>query len=284
VVAGPFSCPITTFRKKEKSMNAQQPPLRLLLIVIAVLLVGSLALAVRADVPNNINTLGEPVLSAFDAPEGAGHVIELLARYGDVCETTSLQGATLVASPHGLVEFPFAELGDLSFINIEELPVADPTSPPTFVVTLANNSTRLVRDLDVSLVALLGPIAPDSPTTTVRIAEIPAGATVEVEVTLPVEALAMGRNGIAAVGFQKLIVAIDSRDRFAETNEANNLRLLSRANIAPRIVAVAPPEDSPAPTIEQRATAVAPQQPLDAAIEEFRSANPEPQGQPAQRI
>jgi hypothetical protein len=141
---------------------------------------------------------------------------------------------------------------------------------------------RILRDLDVSIVALLGPLTPDDPTATVRIAEVPAGATVEINVALPIEAVAMGRNGSAAVGFQKLLVAIDSRDCFAELDEANNLRLIARASIAPRAVIEAPVEAVPAPAVQQ--PAAVPQQPLDAAIEEFRRVNPDLQSPTAQRI
>jgi hypothetical protein len=107
-------------------MNANQPPLRLLLLVIAVLLVGSLALVVRADFPATVNAPGEPLLSAFEPPEGAGHVIDLIARYGDPGLYQPLRGSSVISTPRGPVEFPLDELGDVALINIEELAVADP--------------------------------------------------------------------------------------------------------------------------------------------------------------
>jgi hypothetical protein len=262
-------------------MNADQASLRPLLIVIVVMLVGSLALIVKGEgLPNP----GEPLLSAFDPPEGASHVVNLVARYGAPGLTRPLQGTMVTSTPQGPVEFTLDELGDVVLVNVEELPVADPVCAPTFVVTLSNSSFRVLRDLDVSIVAILGPLTPDDPTTTVRLAEIPAGTTVEVNVTLPVEALAMGRNGAMAVGFQKLLVAVDSRDRFAEVDEVNNLRLLARVNVPQRIVTEATTGTAPTPPPAVLQPAPAADQPLDAAIEEFRRVNPDLPAHSAQRI
>ena len=93
----------------------------------------------------------------------------------------------------------------------------------------------------------------------------------EIEITLPVEALTMGSNGGTAIGFQKLVVAVDAFDSFAETDESNNLRLLSRNEIPRQVIEVAPLEEAAAalaPEVLQEELA-APKSQIDSALEEF---------------
>lgn len=210
-----------------------------------------------------INAL--PIEQALTGAPGCEHVVDLLTRYG-LCQGGALQVATVAPSPHGPIVMPASEYGDLCLANVEEISNADPACPPTYVVAVTNSSTRAVCDVAVSLVAMLGPIKPFDPTATVRIAEIPPGATVEVDVTLPIEALTMGANGATVIGFQKLLVAIDSYDRFVEVDEANNLRLVCRADVPQRVVATA--VEPVVPATPQPAAPAAPA-PIDSALERF---------------
>lgn len=178
---------------------------------------------------------GAPLLSALQGAPGCGHVLDLLTRYGGLEGLPIPGGAAAIPSPMGGgLLMPIAELGDLCIATVEELPT-DAGCLPTIVVGVTNHSTRPICNAHVSVVALLGPIKLCDPTANVCLDEIPAGATVEVEITLPAEALAMGSNGGVPVGFQRLLVAIDSLDAFAELDEANNLRLLCRADIPQRV-------------------------------------------------
>ena len=204
--------------------------------------------------------------------QGCGHVIEMLVRHGGLYELGPMgRSATVVPSPYGPFMMPASELGDLTMECVSEAPQSDPACAPTFVVTIGNQSTRDLCDVQVSLVALLGPIRPFNPTAVARVEKIPAGASVEVAIQLPIEALAMGRNGSAVIGFQKLLVAIDSLDQYVELDEANNLKLLCRADIPQQVVIVEPPAIPIEVEVPIEVTPVpnAPQVSLDAALEEF---------------
>ncbi|MEQ8847776.1 hypothetical protein [Botrimarina sp.] len=222
---------------------------------------------------------GQPLHSALTGAPGCEHVLDLLMRYGPLEGQTLGRPDTVVASPYGSFVLPGEEFGDLCLAALTEAP-GDPSCPPTFVVAVTNNSGRPVCDVSVSLVALLGPIRPCDPTATVKIAEIPAGATVEVDITLPPEALAMGANGGAPVGFQKLLVAIDACDRYMETDEANNLHLVCRADIPQQAIAEEPlAEAAPPAAPVEPVEPVAPVEPaapgesvpssIDSALESF---------------
>ena len=89
---------------------------------------------------------------------------------------------------------------------------------------IRNCSTRNGCHFHVSAVAVLGRICPTSPNATVKVAQIGPGEALEVCVELPIEALAMGNRHGQVIGFQRLVVAIDSHDELVETNEANNLK------------------------------------------------------------
>ena len=80
-------------------------------------------------------------------------------------------------------------------------------------------------------VATLGRIHIDSPCKTVKVEKIEAGEALQVELTLPIESLAMGNRGGLPIGFQRLIIAIDSFDEPAETDEANNIKAYAIASV-----------------------------------------------------
>lgn len=230
----------------------------------AVMVVAVVGVPAAAQLP------GQPLHAALTGAPGCEHVIELLMRYGPLEGQALQRPDTIVNSPYGSFVLPGEEIGDLSLASLTEA-AGDPSCPPTFIVAVTNHSGRSVCDVSVSLVAMLGPIRPCDPTATVKIADIPAGATVEVDITLPAEALAMGANGAAPVGFQKLLVAIDACDRYLETDETNNLRLVCRADIPQQAiveeVAAAPPEVSVAPAPDEP-SASAPSS-IDSALESF---------------
>lgn len=198
----------------------------------------SLSMAVGVTLAAGAAPAGPPLLSALNGAPGCGHVLDLLMRYGGLEGLPGPAGGAVLPSPHGDFVMPLAELGDLCVGVVTELPQADPACPPTFVVAVTNHSQRDVCNVHVSVVALLGPIKPLDPTATVCVDAVPAGATVEVQLTLPDEALAMGSNGGVLVGFNKLLVAVDSFDRFVELDEANNLSLLCRADVPQHVVTV----------------------------------------------
>ena len=160
------------------------------------------------------------------------HVIRLIQIYG-VNNSFDTAGTHLTAqhSPFGSYAVPDTELGDLELVQIVQDTNIDPACGPKFIVTVRNNSCRDVCNFHVTVVATLGRIFPGSPNMTQCIDKICAGATADVCVQLPVEALAMGNLNGQVVGFQKIVVAIDAFDELAETNEANNLRAFACGEI-----------------------------------------------------
>ena len=167
------------------------------------------------------------------------HVIRLMQVHG-VNNSFNIAGNHLRAhhSPFGAYAVPDAELGDLEVVHIGQVVHADPACGPQFRVTIRNNSCRDVCKFHVTVVATLGRIFPGSPNATVCVDKVCAGDITEVCVQLPVEALAMGNHSGNVIGFQKLIVAIDSLDQLAETNEANNIKALACGEIPVVTVAV----------------------------------------------
>ena len=160
------------------------------------------------------------------------HVIQQIQIHGvNNSFDVGASGFTTHPSPFGPYVVPEAELGDLEIVQISQLQQADPACGPQFNVTVRNNSCRDVCNFHVTVVATLGRIFPGSPNATSCVEKLCAGAAVDVCLQLPVEALAMGNLNGQVIGFQRLVVAIDSFDELAETNEANNLRALSCAEI-----------------------------------------------------
>ena len=233
----------------------------------------ALALLGAATLMTNKASAGYGLHPAFHGGCDAGHVIDLLARHG--CRTPLLQPQqTIVNSPLGTVLMPSAEYGDLVIDSVVEC-LADPDCPPAFLITIKNCSPRPVCNIQVSLVAMLGPIRPLDPTAVATLAEIPAGGCAEIKIVLPPAALRMGANGGLAVGFQQLLVAIDSLDQFAELDEANNIQLLNRCDIPKQEVVVEQAEvtettiEAPAATLPAPEVVPSTSQPLDRALEEF---------------
>ena len=223
--------------------------------------------AVAAAAPAVAGLPGQPLHTALTGAPGCEHVLDLLLRYGPLEGCGDLTGGAVVPGAYGGFVLPAAEMGDLCLASITEV-VGDPGCPPTFCVAVTNTSCRAVCNLQISLVALLGPIKACDPTANACLAEVPAGATVEAQITLPPEALAMGSNGGAVVGFQKLLVAIDALDCFAEVNEANNLRLLCRNEIPQHVAEVVAPAAA-APVDRVAPAAPAAPSSIDSALEQF---------------
>ena len=160
------------------------------------------------------------------------HVIRLIQIHG-VNNSFDIGATQITAhpSPFGAYAVPGAELGDLEIVQIAQVPQADSACGPQFTVTIRNNSCRDVCNFHVTVVATLGRIFPGSPNATTCVDKLCAGATADVCVQLPIEALAMGNLNGQVIGFRKIIVAIDAYDELAETNEANNLRALACTEI-----------------------------------------------------
>jgi hypothetical protein len=167
------------------------------------------------------------------------HVISLIQLHG-VNNSFDTGGTHLTAhhGPFGSYAVPDTELGDLEIVQIAQEAHVDPACGPKFIVTIRNNSCRDVCNFHVTVVATLGRIFPGSPNSSECVDTICAGATADVCVQLPVEALAMGNHNGQVIGFQKIIVAIDAFDELAETNEANNLKAFACGEIPVAAAAV----------------------------------------------
>ena len=160
------------------------------------------------------------------------HVIRLIHMHG-VNNSVDRSGVHSFAhhSPSGGFQIPDTELGDLEIMQVNQIEHADNACGPRIAVVVHNQSCRKVCDFRVSAVALLGRICSSSPCATVKVAEILPGAALEVQIQLPIEALAMGNRNGQIIGFQRLVVAIDSYDELLETNEANNIKAWNQAEI-----------------------------------------------------
>ncbi|TWU26419.1 hypothetical protein Pla52o_02720 [Novipirellula galeiformis] len=158
-----------------------------------------------------------------------GHVIDLISQHG--VNNTFHRGSTFHSSPFGHVLIPSGEIGDLQIVEVHQHEPLDSACGPTFAIVIQNQSTRRVCGFHVSAVAVFGHICPTSPNVTVKTDKIEAGESLEVLVTLPIEALAMGNRNGQVIGFQRLVVAIDSFDELMESDEANNLKAFDAASI-----------------------------------------------------
>ncbi|EMI20152.1 secreted protein [Rhodopirellula maiorica SM1] len=157
------------------------------------------------------------------------HVIDLISQHG--VNNTFNRGSTFHASPFGHVAIPDCEIGDLQIVEVRQQEHVDSACGPTFAIVIQNHSTRSVCGFHVTAVAVFGHICPTSPNVTVKVDKIEAGEALEVLVTLPIEALAMGNRNGQVIGFQRLVVAIDSFDELMESDEANNLKAFNAASI-----------------------------------------------------
>ncbi|MCC9657347.1 hypothetical protein [Rhodopirellula halodulae] len=143
---------------------------------------------------------------------------------------------------------PTEEIGDLEIVDVKQLPVVDQSCGPRFGIVIANHSNRCVKDFHVTAIGSLGRALPHSPHTTVVAGEIPAQGALQVEVSLPIETLAMGNRGGLIIGMQHLTVVIDSWDEFFESNEWNNRKCFSMDSL--------PIEVTEAVSVETTATSI----------------------------
>ena len=160
-----------------------------------------------------------------------GHVISMMLKHGvnnrfDRSEASRLLQSTTIL-PNGL---PASEVGDLDIVQVSRLNSAA-NCGPRVAVQLMNCSNRKVGRFHVTAVAVFGHIRPDSPNATLEVAELEAGAILEVQLQLPIEAYAMGNRNGTPMGFQTLIVAIDSFDVLLESDESNNVLALNASEM-----------------------------------------------------
>ena len=184
-------------------------------------------------------------------PDGRGcdHVIDLILQHGVNNSFEHARNRNLLPGPFGgwvVSEDPW---GDLCLTGVHRIVHNDPACGPRFSVGIHNDSPRAVQGVHVTAVATLGSVFPSSPSKTVRLDRLGAGETATVEIQLPLDALAMGTRNGASIGFQRLVVAIDSLDRWCESNEANNLKAYSVAAI-PNLAPVANPAANELPVPE----------------------------------
>ncbi len=190
--------------------------------------------------PNpKIQSIAPVTLSTSDligARERCDHVITLLHQYGGGSPQQHPTSAAATSS-RGPVQIPNSELGDLQILSTLRMPDV-PGHGPRIAVVVANQSVRCVKNCSITAVAMLSRIYPDCPTASVCIDEIAAGQNRQVEITLPLDASAMGNRFGQPIGFQRLLIAVDSFDEFAECDEANNLQVYA-ADTLPRLVETA---------------------------------------------
>lgn len=194
--------------------------------VMALGLVVSCAISARAQAP---------VVHTTQVLHGGAlchNVIHLIHCHGVNNSIDLTAGHTMLHhSPLGSMLVPGMELGDLEICNVAQVLHEDPACGPRIAVTVKNLGCRKVCNFHISVVALFGPICPTSPNNTVCVENLGPGEALEVMVQLPIEALAMGNRNGQVIGFQRLVVAIDSYDEFVETNEANNLKAFDVATL-----------------------------------------------------
>ena len=169
-------------------------------------------------------------------PERCDHVIGLLLRHGVNNDTTA--GGLNTFHPLGPIAIPAADLGDLELISVARHAETAAGCGPAFDLVIKNCSTRDVCGSRLTLVGLFGRICPTSPNVTIKIDSLPAGQALQVCLTLPIESLAMGNLNGQVIGFNRVLVVIDSFDQFMESNEANNLRVFDAASIPVAVAAV----------------------------------------------
>ncbi len=214
------------------------------------------------------------------------HVIAQILRHGvNGHDDQSSPIHHLGSSLFGLAMIPTNEIGDLEIVSIHRCSYDLESCGPRFKIVVMNKSPRRVDGVDVSVVALLGSIHPHSPHTTVRTCAIEPTSAVEVEVTLPIEALSMASDRGVVIGFQKLVIAIDSHDEWIELCEANNVRAFPASGIdvllddaasddaavlRPELAPSLPAQDEPLPSAIQPPGAPEPTGHIDAA--ELRTA------------
>ncbi|SMP51152.1 hypothetical protein SAMN06265222_103231 [Neorhodopirellula lusitana] len=172
------------------------------------------------------------------------------------CQGQGFHHPSVLSSHYGNVIVSADEVGDLCIADVQQFEVTDPACGPKFAVIVSNNSTRCVADFHVTVAATLGRLFPHSPQSTVKVGKIQPGEALQVEVTLPIEALAMGNRNGQVIGFQRVIVAIDSFDELFETDEGNNVKSFKACDIA-FVAAVVPVEEAPGQIVPNAITPAA---------------------------
>lgn len=210
--------------------------------------------------PNDVHGL-------FGNHRSCSHVIDLLLRYGSGgSHGYQSSGGLIQPTAYGPAVVPHTEIGDLELVAVTIQSDGDATCGPTFGVTVRNNSQRDVTDFRISIVGVLHRIHPLSPTTVHCVEKICAGAVVECQISLPVEALSMGRAGDQVLCLQTVVVAIDSYDQLVECDESNNLKVLALADV-PRAVVVGVEEQVSGENMETAPATVAPSEPNNPALD-----------------
>lgn len=203
--------------------------LKLVALAIAGAVMGALPATAQQPIP-----IGQVVtgVSLDSTPTSAVHVMDLMMRHGVLCGNASLthQAGTTVFHPGiGPIALSAVDMGDLELVAVTRC--ADESAGPSVVVTVRNNSTRCLHGFHVSAVALRGPIQPWCPAAITCVESLEPGECIDVTVCLPETAWDMGRRGLEALPLTRVLVAIDSLDRFLEGNEINNVQLLDFATL-----------------------------------------------------
>ncbi|TWU59924.1 hypothetical protein Poly51_01970 [Rubripirellula tenax] len=161
------------------------------------------------------------------------HVIAQVMRHGvnQSIDRSAAVGNIAGSTPFGFASIPSDQIGDLQIVSVHRCGDLQNPVGPRFKIVVMNQSQHRVDGVDVSLVALLGAIQPHCPNATVRTCAIEPCTAAEVEITLPIEAISMGNNHGVVIGFQRLVVAIDSHDEWMEIDEANNIQAMAVATI-----------------------------------------------------
>lgn len=152
-------------------------------------------------------------------------------------------------------------MGDLELVEVGMVSDASPEQGPLYQVTVRNVGSTDAEHFRVSLVAVLGEIAEDSPSVTINVDRIAAGETATLQVQMPVGVMSLGAQGAAAAPFDTLVVAIDSFDELVESNELNNMATLKRAEVQLIQVGVTATTEAAAPVEQTPASGDAPTAP-----------------------
>ena len=237
--------------------------------------------ATSPNAPSSLSILGGATQSAVTSVSAqpslttlncdCGHVIQLLMA-NKFRQNTFQSGSEL--APGLLPGSPWQQpLGDLELLGVLCDGTVDPRNGPVFEVTICNNSQETLEDVTVSVVAVLGQIHGQSPTTVVSIGRIGTAETISIKVQLPASSMVMGPVGSPVQPFETLVVAVDSFDELIENNELNNVSILRRGEIPMMPVAMI---SQNAPTLNPQ-VALPPQTssvPDIAAPEEAKPASP----------
>ena len=122
------------------------------------------------------------------------------------------------------------QLSDLQLVSVCLADPGDTQNAPTYSITLTNHGKVDLHHFKISAVAVLGEIHEFSPTTTIKVDKICAGATLTLDVQMPFACQSMTNKGHRCQ-FDTLIVAIDAFDQIVECNELNNILILKRTAI-----------------------------------------------------